>query len=301
MQHNMSVNEYNAVYLRTRQEIHNLPHIDVFDATAQATIYSSGLHEHLKSKLASRLDIFKRCDVTYLMALMIELVFAIVTTKLLLGKPFCSTHAATRESDRPSVALQLRRKAVGHSSPSQTTQISKQKSISKKSQLGKKLVAIISKHPSHERLGAPQPEKQLQRLGESATLSVKGMDGKWYPNKGYRQYATMNCKVNKLCIGRFKSGTHPIKQCPNPEVSNSLARFSNAIVASAELSKSKKRVQKIAVQVQFRHHCPMCSMDEVQLWTHAAYKTLFSQLRLDCNISELVSKCYFTQLMQQLH
>ena len=56
MQHNMSVNEYNAVYLQKWQEMHNLPHIDVPDATTQATIYSSRLHEHLKSKLESKLD-----------------------------------------------------------------------------------------------------------------------------------------------------------------------------------------------------------------------------------------------------
>ena len=57
MQHNnvMSVNEYNALYFQKRQKIHNLPHIDVPDATAQATIYSSGLHEHMKSKLENRL------------------------------------------------------------------------------------------------------------------------------------------------------------------------------------------------------------------------------------------------------
>ena len=57
MQHNMSVQEYNAVYLHKRQEVYNLPHIDAPDATAQATIYSSGLHGHLKSKVEGRLDI----------------------------------------------------------------------------------------------------------------------------------------------------------------------------------------------------------------------------------------------------
>ena len=79
MQHNMSVNEYNALYLQKRQEIYSLPHIDVPDATARATIHSSGLYEHLKSKLEGRLDISKRHDVSYLMALVIELESANVT------------------------------------------------------------------------------------------------------------------------------------------------------------------------------------------------------------------------------
>ena len=35
MQNNMSINEYNAMYLQERQEINNLPHIDVPDATTQ--------------------------------------------------------------------------------------------------------------------------------------------------------------------------------------------------------------------------------------------------------------------------
>ena len=66
-------------------------------------------------------------------------------------------HAATGETNKPFVALQLKGKATGNSSPSQTTQGSKQTSVSKKSIPEKKLVAVFSQHTSNERLGAPQP------------------------------------------------------------------------------------------------------------------------------------------------
>ena len=147
-----------------------MPHIDVPDATAQATIYSSGLHEHLKAKLEGRLDRSKRHDVKYLITHMLELESANVTARLLLGKPFCCTHATTGDANKSSVALQLKRKAAGHSSPSQTTQVSEQKPVSEKRKASKKLVAVISQHASNERLGAPQPDEQLQRLRESAAL-----------------------------------------------------------------------------------------------------------------------------------
>ena len=50
--------------------------------------------------------------------------------------------------------------------------------------------------------------------------------------------------ANKLCIARYKSGTHPMNQCPNPEVSSLAAGSANAIAASAELSNTQKSVQK---------------------------------------------------------
>lgn len=121
MQHKISVTEYNAVYLQKRQEINDVPHTDVPDATAQATTYSSGLHEHLRSQLESRLDVLNRHNMQYLMSLMLQLESVNVTARMVLGKPFRTsrTHAGTNKS---STAVQLKTKAAGHSNPSQTTQ-----------------------------------------------------------------------------------------------------------------------------------------------------------------------------------
>ena len=67
----MSVDKYNINAVHLQKKLNIVPHIDVPDATAQATIYSSGPHEHKKSKLESRLDVSKCHDVQY-MSLMLK-------------------------------------------------------------------------------------------------------------------------------------------------------------------------------------------------------------------------------------
>lgn len=131
MQQGMLVQEYNAVLLQRRKDLQNLPHIDVPDATTQATVYSTGLLEHLKSRLENRIDTSKKHDVSYLMQLLLELESAQVQARVLTGKS--APHVANAGTNQ-KWNVRKKKAASAPSSPSgqQSAKSGKQKQQSSK-------------------------------------------------------------------------------------------------------------------------------------------------------------------------
>ena len=271
MSQHQSVQDFNVVFKQRRFELHGLPYISVPDNISQCNTYLIALTPAMRTGIEHRTDSDEYNDLEHLMSTACTAEKAAkqmnrVDNSAVKCKSHTEDHAhATQKRNHTS-------STGGPSTPSSNTAARNGKNKQKKSRQAPAAtgahdkVPYLSQHVGKElpgSKGAPSSDEAKALHAKAKALSVKGEDGRMYPNFDYRMYAKRDCLANNRCFGCLQPReSHPAGSCPNPQVKS----FGKKTEHVQQHTMPK---QPAVVMHQVVKHRPVSNARMLQLTSHA--------------------------------